>query len=70
MLLHIGMDIGSTTAKIIVMNELEIVYQEYVRHYSDIQTAIISLWDNVSHQFPNAEATVCISGSAGLALSS
>lgn len=69
MLLHIGMDIGSTTAKIIVMNGIEIVHQEYVRHYSDIQTAILSLWNNVSNQFPNAEATVCISGSAGLALS-
>lgn len=69
MLLHIGMDIGSTTAKIIVMHGLRIVYQEYIRHYSDIQNAILSLWNNVTTQFPDAEATVCISGSSGLTLS-
>ncbi|SDF64621.1 CoA-substrate-specific enzyme activase, putative [Fontibacillus panacisegetis] len=69
MLLHIGLDVGSTTAKIIVMHQSEIVYKNYVRHFSDIQQAVLSLWTEVLNQFHDAEATLCISGSSALALS-
>lgn len=36
-MLHIGLDIGSTTAKLVVIERDIIVYQDYVRHYSDIK---------------------------------
>lgn len=69
MLLQIGLDIGSTTAKIIAMHAGHIVHQDYVRHYSDIRTAVLSLWREVMGRFTGAEASVCISGSSGLKLS-
>ena len=35
-LLHVGLDIGSTTVKIVILDEgLNIVYSNYERHYSD-----------------------------------
>ena len=35
-LLHVGLDVGSTTVKIVVMNEqLETIYTDYTRHYSE-----------------------------------
>ncbi len=38
---HIGIDIGSTTVKIVVLNSNdEIVYKEYKRHYSDIKKSV------------------------------
>lgn len=39
-MLHIGLDIGSTTAKLVVIERDIIVYQDYVRHYSDIKKAV------------------------------
>ena len=33
-ILHIGVDVGSTTVKIVVLDEdLNIVFQDYKRHY-------------------------------------
>ena len=35
-ILHVGLDVGSTTVKIIVMNEeKEVIYSNYQRHFSD-----------------------------------
>ncbi|MUG85264.1 2-hydroxyglutaryl-CoA dehydratase [Paenibacillus timonensis] len=68
MLLQIGLDIGSTTAKIVALREGRIVHRAYVRHYSDIRNAVPALWREVMERFPNAEASLCISGSSGLKL--
>lgn len=70
-LLHIGLDIGSTTAKLVAMQEGSIVYENYVRHYSDIHRSVLTLWEQLIALFPDPEttATVCMSGSSGLALS-
>lgn len=35
--LRIGLDVGSTTAKLVVMERDIIIYQDYVRHFSDIK---------------------------------
>ena len=33
-LLHVGLDVGSTTVKIVVMdNKLNIIYEDYQRHF-------------------------------------
>ena len=35
-LLHVGLDVGSTTVKIVVMNNnLETIHTSYKRHFSD-----------------------------------
>ena len=35
-ILHVGLDVGSTTVKIVVMNEnKETIYKDYRRHFSD-----------------------------------
>lgn len=42
-ILHVGLDVGSTTVKIIVMNEeKEVIYSNYQRHFSD--TKIQYVW--------------------------
>lgn len=38
--LHIGLDIGSTTIKTVVLDGEEVVYQTYERHHSDIRQAL------------------------------
>ena len=39
--LHVGLDVGSTTVKIIVMdNDLNVIYRDYQRHFSDTKNTI------------------------------
>ncbi|WP_339813462.1 acyl-CoA dehydratase activase-related protein [Paenibacillus sp. FSL R7-0189] len=68
-MLHIGLDIGSTTAKLVVIERDIIVYQDYVRHYSDIKKAALSLLSDVRDRFPERGARITVSGSSGLSLS-
>lgn len=44
-LLHVGLDVGSTTVKIAVMDEnLNILYTSYQRHFSDTKNTVCSVW--------------------------
>ena len=43
-LLHIGIDIGSTTVKIAVLNNVkQCLHACYVRHYTDIRQKVLDL---------------------------
>lgn len=68
-ILRIGLDVGSTTAKLVVMEQGTIIYQDYVRHFSDIKKAAITLLSDVQQRFPDREAALTVSGSSGLSLS-
>ena len=40
-ILHVGLDVGSTTVKIIVMDEnLNTIYKDYQRHFSDTKNTV------------------------------
>ncbi|MNB72725.1 Activator of (R)-2-hydroxyglutaryl-CoA dehydratase [compost metagenome] len=69
MVLSIGLDVGSTTAKLVVMEGPKIVHEHYVRHYSDIKNAVLSLLEQVIGLFPGERAALSVSGSSGLSLS-
>lgn len=67
---YTGLDVGSTTAKIIVINESNhIVYSQYRRHYSDIRKTIAGLVNDICKTFPNDRTSLCVTGSAGIAVS-
>ena len=40
---NIGIDIGSTTVKIAVLEEKKLIYQSYERHYSDMTNCVVRL---------------------------
>ncbi len=68
--LRIGLDIGSTTIKCVVLNDRdEILYSSYERHLSLIaqktRELLARLDDEIVHGEP---ARLCISGSAGMGL--
>ena len=43
-ILHVGLDVGSTTVKIIVMNEEnKTIYKNYQRHYSDTKNTVCNV---------------------------
>ncbi|WP_024614953.1 2-hydroxyacyl-CoA dehydratase [Clostridium sp. Ade.TY] len=65
-----GLDVGSTTVKIVVLNtNNEIVFSEYRRHFSDIKNTIIQLINECYEKIGDRQITVTITGSGGLSLS-
>ena len=68
--LNIGLDVGSTTVKVVVTNEQKkIIYSDYQRHYSDTKTTIKKLLQNVINEYSNYEFNLKMTGSGAIALS-
>ncbi len=67
--LHMGIDVGSTTVKIIVLDDDgNIRFSKYQRHYSDIKKTVFDLFKTAEKELGNIEFTVMVTGSGGLLL--
>ena len=68
--MRVGLDIGSTTIKCVVLNERdELVFSTYERHYSHILEKGRELLTRVAARcLPDGRAKLAISGSAGMGL--
>lgn len=67
--LHIGIDVGSTTVKVAVLNnENAIQHSCYKRHHADIRATIIEVVDEAAERYPETPMTIAITGSGGLLL--
>lgn len=65
----LGIDVGSTTVKVSVIDENgEIVHTSYVRHFSKVKETVIKELENVKNKF-GGSYSASITGSAGLGLS-
>ena len=69
-MLKVGLDIGSTTIKCVVLDENnKIIYSDYKRHYSHIKDNILAKINELREaQIIDKKACVAISGSAGMGL--
>lgn len=67
--LHLGIDIGSTTVKLAVLNEAnEVVFSVYRRHHADVRATIVGMLEEAAAHFSTEEMTIAITGSGGLLL--
>lgn len=67
--LHVGIDVGSTTVKIAVLSPYQkLLFGRYVRHMSDIRKATMDLLEEMHSQFQGYRITASISGSGGMGL--
>ena len=66
--LLMGLDIGSTTAKIVVVENGEILFQKYERHFSQVRQKAVELTKEAESFLKGRTFTASISGSAGLGL--
>lgn len=68
--MQIGLDIGSTTIKIAVLDDAgTLLFSKYQRHYSQIATKILELHKELMLKFPALrKARLAISGSAGIGI--
>ena len=68
--MQIGLDIGSTTIKIAVLDDAgTLLFSKYQRHYSQIAARILELHRELMTKFPTLRtARLAISGSAGIGI--
>ncbi len=66
-ILHVGLDVGSTTVKIIVMNDKqETIYTNYTRHFSDTKNTICNVLEKLSEDYPENDFTMALTGSGAM----
>ena len=66
-ILHVGLDVGSTTVKIIVMNEeKEVIYSNYQRHFSDTKNTVCMVLENLLKMYPDCKFTLALTGSGAM----
>jgi len=69
-LLHVGLDVGSTTVKLVVLDRYDkVLFSKYQRHYSDIRKTIFSLISEAYNLFSNEDITMMVTGSGGISVS-
>ena len=64
----LGIDIGSTTAKVVAIDGGELVYSRYERHFSQVRRKTLEMIEAIADLLRGREFTVAISGSAGLGM--
>ena len=69
-MLHVGLDVGSTTIKCVVLDAREqIVYSSYERHFARITQKTLELLETLEREVVHgAPVTLTISGSAGMGM--
>lgn len=67
--LNIGMDIGSTTIKVVLIdNKNKIIYSDYRRHYSNILSTVKVILQNILDKYPKGKYKIAFTGSCGIGL--
>ena len=65
--LHVGLDVGSTTVKIVVMDEnFNIIHENYQRHFSDTKNTICNVLIDLANMYPNNKYTISLTGSGAM----
>jgi len=69
-LFHIGLDVGSTTVKTVVLDEHDkVVYDRYERHNSDVRRTIARVLSETLANIKDSVATMMVTGSGGISVS-
>lgn len=69
MLLHMGLDVGSTTVKLVALDDEEkIVFSTYRRHFSDMKKTVSDIMETVHDKFSGDDTTMNVTGSGGIAV--
>ena len=66
--LFVGVDIGSTTAKLVIRDGEQVIYKKYERHFSQVRVKTLQMLEDARAYLEGREIKIAISGSAGLGL--
>ncbi len=67
--LRAGVDIGSTTAKMVVLEGREVVYSDYRRHNADVVETLMQMIGDALEELGPVMISISVTGSAGLGIS-
>ena len=66
-LLHIGLDVGSTTVKVVVMDSnFQTIYTSYNRHFSDTKNTVCKVLEELAEKYSENEFTISLTGSGAM----
>ena len=66
-ILHVGLDVGSTTVKIIVMDKNKnTIYKNYQRHFSDTKNTVCKVLEELLLKYPSNTFTLALTGSGAM----
>jgi len=65
---YIGIDIGSTTAKIVAVREGRVIYEKYERHMSQVRQKTYEMLLDAADVIGSGAVKAAVSGSAGLGM--
>ena len=66
--LSLGLDIGSTTVKLVAARGTDIIYSRYERHFSQVRQCALTLLEEAAPVIGEEVFSFALSGSAGLGL--
>lgn len=66
--LTLGIDVGSTTAKLALLRAGEVICETYERHFSCIRETVVKMLESVRGLAGDEKLTAAVSGSAGMGL--
>ncbi|MDD4531912.1 MAG: acyl-CoA dehydratase activase [Bacilli bacterium] len=64
----LGIDVGSTTVKTVVIADGELLFSKYERHMSQVRKVTLNQLKMIHEKFGDVKFKVCITGSGGLGL--
>lgn len=68
-LLHVGLDVGSTTVKIVVMdNKLNPIDMSYKRHFSDTKNTVCDVLTELTIKYNDCNFTIALTGSGAMSV--
>ncbi|MBE6836914.1 MAG: 2-hydroxyglutaryl-CoA dehydratase [Ruminococcus sp.] len=64
----LGIDVGSTTVKTVILDDEKIVYTKYERHFSKVRETVAEQLKIIRDLYPGEKFRLAITGSAGLGI--
>lgn len=64
----LGIDVGSTTVKTVILDGYDIIYTKYERHFSKVRETVIDQLEVIKRSYGECDFRIAITGSAGLGL--
>ena len=65
---NLGIDVGSTTVKTVILDEDKIIYNKYERHFSKVKETVAEQLKIIRDKFKGERFKIAITGSAGLGI--
>ncbi|WP_455542030.1 acyl-CoA dehydratase activase-related protein [Intestinibacter sp.] len=66
---NVGIDVGSTTVKIVVLDKDTVIFKKYTRHFSDVKKAVKEVLMEVYEKFGDVRISTVVTGSGGIDIS-